>query len=333
MVTDVLWQRTLNYRALQAAERRQAWLAFTAALQAEMLLNYWRRLFPDYVIQNPVPPPEIFTPTDLNRMLREKEQAKKSLALPELPEPEPPEPPEPPGFDVDALDFFARAAITDAVQQGAVNDLVLALKSAGIWTKMRALYPFVGGTASSHSENLKASSYRITWDGPITHNANGVTRFGAGSVDTNLNATTTVLGSIAFGVYQRTPNINGSPAIVALAGSIEYSIYTRFGDDVFYGVGGTSGQSINVSMLDASGFFVLSRESTTIYKAYKNGSQLGPTKTETSNSVPDASFKILPDANVNNVALGFICDGLLNAEVAALSSAVVAYQTALGRNV
>lgn len=77
MDTETRWARTLNYRTLQAAERRHAWLGFVAELQKQMLLNYWRRLFPDYVIPNPVPPPEILTPTDLNRMLRGKEEARK----------------------------------------------------------------------------------------------------------------------------------------------------------------------------------------------------------------------------------------------------------------
>jgi hypothetical protein len=57
--------------------------------------------------------------------------------------------------DVDALAFIAAASITDSTQQSAIDTLVKSLKSANIWTKMKALYPFVGGTATTHKFNLK----------------------------------------------------------------------------------------------------------------------------------------------------------------------------------
>lgn len=71
-------KRVVNYRESESMERRQEWLAFVAELTKQMLLNYRRHLFPDYVIQTEN---TIFTPTDLNRMLRERETAKKRLGL------------------------------------------------------------------------------------------------------------------------------------------------------------------------------------------------------------------------------------------------------------
>ena len=53
-------------------------------------------------------------------------------------------------FDADAQAFITAAAITNANQQTAINTLVVSLKSYGLWTKMKAIYPFVGGSASSH---------------------------------------------------------------------------------------------------------------------------------------------------------------------------------------
>lgn len=81
MTTDWRWTRTLNHRALQSAVRRYAWLVFVAEFQKQLVLNYRRHLFPDYVIQAPPQPPVILTPTDLNRLLREKEEARKRLGL------------------------------------------------------------------------------------------------------------------------------------------------------------------------------------------------------------------------------------------------------------
>ena len=79
-------------------------------------------------------------------------------------------------LDADASAYIARAAITDATQKSAVNDLVVNLKTASLWTKGRAIYPFVGGSDTAHSKNLKADAYNITWSGAgVTHNANGIT--------------------------------------------------------------------------------------------------------------------------------------------------------------
>lgn len=59
------------------------------------------------------------------------------------------------GCDADAQLFIANAVITDTTQQKAICSLVTSLKVAGIWDKARAIYPFVGGTASTHKFNLK----------------------------------------------------------------------------------------------------------------------------------------------------------------------------------
>jgi hypothetical protein len=47
------------------------------------------------------------------------------------------------GVDPDAQAFITAAAITDPTQQAAINTLVVDLKGYSIWSKMKALYPFV----------------------------------------------------------------------------------------------------------------------------------------------------------------------------------------------
>ena len=54
------------------------------------------------------------------------------------------------GVDPDAQAFITAASITNPTQQSAVNQLVVDLKGYGVWSKMKAIYPFVGGTASQH---------------------------------------------------------------------------------------------------------------------------------------------------------------------------------------
>lgn len=89
--------------------------------------------------------------------------------------------------DEDITAFLAATGIDDETQIFAITYLVTQLKENGLWNKMHALYPFVGGTANRHSINLKnPAQYKITWSPTgVTHNANGITGDGiAGYGDT-----------------------------------------------------------------------------------------------------------------------------------------------------
>ena len=59
------------------------------------------------------------------------------------------------GIDTDAQAFITATGITDNTQKNSINQLVLDLKSYGVWSKIKAIYPFVGGTATTHKFNLK----------------------------------------------------------------------------------------------------------------------------------------------------------------------------------
>lgn len=54
-----------------------------------------------------------------------------------------------------AIPFIQAAGITDATQKTAVTTLVSDLQNAGLWDKMIAIYPIVGGTQQAHVLNLK----------------------------------------------------------------------------------------------------------------------------------------------------------------------------------
>ncbi len=83
------------------------------------------------------------------------------------------------GVDPDAQAFITAASITDPTQQSAINQLVVDLKGYSIWTKFKAIYPIVGGSASSHKFNLKDprdldAAFRLTFSSGWTHSANGM---------------------------------------------------------------------------------------------------------------------------------------------------------------
>jgi len=80
------------------------------------------------------------------------------------------------GLDPDVYNFLTTAAIVNDTIKYALHELVTSLKANSLWTKTKALYPFVGGTSVTHSYNLKDPTlYTISWQGTVTHNYNGIT--------------------------------------------------------------------------------------------------------------------------------------------------------------
>lgn len=134
-----------------------------------------------------------------------------------------------PDLDVDLLAFLTASGITDETIIDGLIDFVATLKITNIWNKMKAIYPFVGGTSSSHKWNLKDprdlnEAYRLTFFNSWSHSSNGAK--GAPNVNntyiqTYLNAQTAIpSGLISFGSYR------GQALPVGIGMGVEnYSIY------------------------------------------------------------------------------------------------------------
>ena len=74
--------------------------------------------------------------------------------------------------------FIAATGISDTTIINALNTMDLSLISNGLDTKMKALYPFVGGTASTHKYNFMDArdldaAFRLTFSGGWTHSSTG----------------------------------------------------------------------------------------------------------------------------------------------------------------
>lgn len=112
-------------------------------------------------------------------------------------------------LDPDAQAFLTATGITDPTITSAINTFVIDLKSAGIWSKMLALYPFVGGTATTHKYNLinpvdSDAAYRLTFNGTVTHSSNGIVGNGTnGYYNTNMPGTDLTQDDASMFVYIR----------------------------------------------------------------------------------------------------------------------------------
>ena len=247
--------------------------------------------------------------------------------------------------DPDAQAFITAAAITDPTQQAAINTLVVDLKGYSIWTKMKALYPFVGSTASQQKFNLKDprdldAAFRLQFFGGWTHSSTGALPNGTnGYADTKLNARNILTANNAsFGIYIPTThkNVSGHGCwnllvtercnLLQIAG-----YYSQISS-------GTTAAYFNNNQ---NGFIQGSRINATSNKLYRNGSLLATNTTTETAPYPLANFYFSyinnsagsTDYGSNQLRFSYLSDGLTDAEAANLYTAVQAYQTTLSRNV
>lgn len=251
-------------------------------------------------------------------------------------------------IDADAQAFITAAAITDPTQQSAINSLVINLKGYGVWTKMKALYPFVGGTASQHKFNLKNpldtdAAFRLVFNGGWTHSNTGVVPNGTNAYgDTKLNLLSVLgTGYGAHGSYYRETFSNSQTNIDgASVSGIRFDMgYDNGALSPFLALSSTS--SDVSSDTNNTGLIIGTRQSASITKMFRNNTII-INGTQGFISNPNAIYMITARnnngtielySNSKSIAFKFISDGLTDTEVANLYTAVQAFQTTLGRQV
>jgi len=247
---------------------------------------------------------------------------------------------------IDALD--AAGYTVSGAEETAINTFVLDLKADGIWTKSKAIYPFIGGTAATHKFNLKDprdldAAFRLTFFGGWVHSATGSKPNGVnGYANTHYNPSVEMTlhdGSLSFYSRTETPN-NGDQAFIANESNLRFVQCSPNLDPVGNTFRATLGGGAGVitSNTDARGFYVVSRTSSTSLKAYKNASISGTNTNPGTYTLPNADLLIgANNASVNwsilECALASVGDGLTDSEVTNYYTAVQALQTALNREV
>ena len=266
--------------------------------------------------------------------------------------------------DSDAQAFVVAAGLTSSVQASAVNTLVTSMKTAGIWTKMKAVYPFVGGSAASHKFNLKDprddnAAFRLTFGGTgWVHSSTGAKPNGSGDYADTFLIPNVVMstGGDHLSYYSRTNS----------SGDVDYLISGESGPPyTFLGIVGKRNSVLGAngrgfyatsnptsiyqsarqdnSLRDTRGFFVGMSDGSNSYYILNNS--ILATNTTTNTYVTRLINKLyIAGFPVNNViaangytnkecAFASIGNGLTTAEASSLYDAVQAYQTALGRQV
>ena len=248
------------------------------------------------------------------------------------------------GFDSDAQAFFTRVTVAggtlSATEKLATNQLVLDLKSAGIWTSMKAIYPMVGASASACAQNLKSSSFTGTFTSGWTFASTGVTPNGTSAFfNTTLNSLNDLtLNNYSFGNYITTNN-----TLVSNNGSYNNTsgIFVSPRGTVTYMGGGNNFGAFSFNDTNSLGLYQLSRLSSTLFKTYKNNINKNTDTTLSGVALPNLSIYVSAlnyNSTANSfdnrqVALSYIADGLNNTEATNLYTAVQTFQTTLSRQV
>jgi hypothetical protein len=217
---------------------------------------------------------------------------------------------------------------------------------------MKALYPFVGGTATSHKFNLKDprdldAAFRLAFNGGWTHNSNGATPNGTnGYARTSFVGTNLSPNSSSYSIYNRsvTPTTKNIIDFGYFRFNSSYisNLFTTYYDG---GYGGrvNSWNSTGLPQTSPQGFYNGNRTNSLEFNHFKNGSKVITASDNTAGKLQvnyefhlgclfiDGAY--YGDFSPNNYAFAHIGEGLTDAEAAAFYTAVQAFQTSLGRQV
>ncbi len=269
-------------------------------------------------------------------------------------------------YDADAAAFFTAASITDTTQKSAVNQLVLDLKSYNIWSKMKAIYPIVGGTSTTHKYNLvnpvdSDAAFRLSFSTGWTHSTTGATPNGSSAYANTFFVPSSNLtlyqGHLSY--YSRT---TGNPASnQSFMGNYNNTgfgdtkanfalIYTSAGSvlSIQHSTAVASDYASKSSETSRAAFWMNNRTSSTAttLKIWKNGVAQANATTSIAGQILNTSSTYLgarrnttlssPQAESYTdaeCAFASIGDGLNDTEAANFNTAVQAFQTTLSRNV
>lgn len=260
-------------------------------------------------------------------------------------------------LDPDAAAFLTTAGITDYTISLAINNLVIGLKTDGIWAKCLAIYPFVGGTSITHKYNLRnLASYNLSFSGGWTHTStgakpNGINAFANTGLIPSVNLTTNY-GSASY--YSR----NGDEEIATSGGTVigvrsdndstvnnNFTLAVKiktlnFSTFNFTVTGTTVNQQGRYLDTIGTGFYVGSMDGVR-GDIYRNGIVQTTENFSYSRNTPNLGIYlgslnnkgIAAEYTLKESAFAHIGDALTNTDISNLNNRVQAFQTTLGRQV
>jgi len=248
--------------------------------------------------------------------------------------------------DADAVAFLTATGITDATISSAICTLVTTMKADGTWTKMSAIYPMVGGTATTHKFNLKNpldtnAAFRLLFSGGWTHSSGGALPNGTNTyANTFFNpSANSSQNSHHISYYSRT-NSNLTEIEVGGANTLQGSVLEiRTSNITYFRINSTS-VYVSAADTDSRAFYIANRTASNVINGWRNSTKIA-TGTTASGTLSTQNYFI--GSNNSNGSPNFysrkecafatIGSGLTDGEAALLYSSIQAFQTTLARQV
>lgn len=250
-----------------------------------------------------------------------------------------------PSYSAEALALFARFTTPpDDARKVVINNLIVALKGAGVWAKFDAFYMMAGADAQAARRNWIADIYNPTAVSSPTFTADrGYTGNGSSSyLNSNFNPATAVTPKLTqnSGHFALT-TLNSRAANAGTAG--QYSGSGLFISPFYTIPGGTARGGANdsetagfASVAQSNSRLLVSRTGATTKAMYQNGAVIA-TSSQASAALSSNDLFLLA---LNTGAAGNFCadqeahasigSGLTAGEVAAYDAAVLTYFQAVG---
>jgi hypothetical protein len=244
-------------------------------------------------------------------------------------------------FDADAAAFFDRVTTAggtlSTTEKLATNQLVLDMKSAGIWSSMLAIYPMVGASAAACAQNLKSSSFTATFSSGWTFASSGITPNGTSAfADTGLNQSTNLTNTnLHCSYYANGGSFTGSDGAIGISTSQTFLLLRP--SQIYFNQCDGDYANYNVSNF---GFYCGSRVSNASRSGYFNGS-LVLSSADPANATSSLNYYF--GALNNGGSAGFfsslktafatIGTGLNSTQASNFYTAVNSFQVTLSRNV
>ena len=248
--------------------------------------------------------------------------------------------------DVDAQKYIDSAGITNATEKTAICNCVKQLKDSSVWTKLDAIYPYLGSTSASCKWNLKNpvnsdTAFRLTFSGGWTFSStgalpNGVNAYANTYWNSVANAGTT---NASMGVYLRNNTADGAKIDIGFMRSSPTAIsqiLTRYGNE-YYGAINTNGAGGRIANTNTAGFFAVSTLALNNITVHKNGvnTPYFPPSTSSGNLNVFICARNLDGSPIfysdREHMIDFLGDGLTGAELIKLYNIFTTFKTAVGR--
>jgi hypothetical protein len=221
------------------------------------------------------------------------------------------------------------------------------MKTDGIWTKMKAIYPMVGASAAACAQNLKSSSFTGTFNGGWTYATSGVTPNGVNAfMDTGYSpSVNSTITNNHFMVYLPSVPVTSTGVYMTDLGAFSLDFSERFGTNI-RNFDGTSFDVRKRTLVNNSsvgnGFYLYTRSAVDSAKVFFNNSLIThDTSTTSSYGYPNLSVYLgalrlgttftTPSNRRNSFAT--IGDSLTDTQASNFYTAVQAFQTTLARQV